>query len=167
MKTFILAITGPTGSGKTTTASELAKQIDTCVNIDADTLKHMIVTGFIYGDSAAGVSQWELLGTNIGILANNFQEAGFNVIINGYINEPAWKNIQKHVTLTHKVLLLPHPETITLRDAGRHEEIQMGADAIKEHHEYFSNTPFYKSFTIVDSTTHDVHETVRTIKGML
>jgi len=164
---FILAITGPTGSGKTTTASELAKQIDKCVNIDADTVKHMIVTGFIYSDSDAGIPQWELLGTNIGMLAKNFQEAGFNVIINGYINEPAWNNVQKHVTLTHKVLLLPHPETITQRDAGRDEEIQMGAEAVREHHHYFSNASFYNDFTKLDSTNHKIDETVRILKEMV
>jgi hypothetical protein len=127
----------------------------------------MIVTGFIYGDSAEGLPQWELLGTNIGMLAKNFQEAGFNIIINGYINEPAWKNIQEYVTLTHKVLLLPHVDTNIQRDAGRHEDIKMGADAIKEHHEYFSNAPFYKEFTKVDSTTHSIEETVHTIRGIL
>ncbi len=167
MRQFVLAITGPTGSGKTTVAMELVKQIDSCVNIDADTLKHMIVTGFIYGDSAEGIPQWGLLGTNIGMLAKNFQDAGFNVIINGYINEPAWENIQKYVTLTHKVLLLPHPEIIAQRDTGRPEDIQMGAEAVEEHHEYFSNAVFYKDFTKVDSTTHSIEETVHTIKEML
>mgnify|MGYP003591616781 FL=1 len=44
--TFVLAITGPTGSGKSTVSEKLAKQIDRCVNIDADHIKHMIVSGF-------------------------------------------------------------------------------------------------------------------------
>jgi adenylylsulfate kinase-like enzyme len=167
MKPFILAITGPTGSGKTTTASELAEQIDRCVNIDADTVKHMIVTGFIYGDSGAGIPQWELLGTNIGMLAKNFQEAGFNVIINGYINERAWKNIQEHVALTHKVLLLPHVDTNIQRDAGRHADIKMGGETVKVHNDYFSNTSIYDDFTQLDSTEHSIEETVHIIKEML
>lgn len=165
--TFILAITGPTGSGKSTTASRLAKEISQCVNIDADVVKHMIVNGFIYGSDPEGIPQWELLGTNIGMLAKNFRDAGYNVIINGYINEPAWKSIQKHVTLDHKVLLLPHIETVTERDAGRREDYQMGAEAIQEHHDYFSSSSFYDDFVKIDSTEHSVDETISEIKGLL
>lgn len=47
MHPFILVITGPAGSGKSTTALRLAKEIKQCVNIDVDVVKHMIVNGFI------------------------------------------------------------------------------------------------------------------------
>ncbi len=142
MTPFLLAITGPAGSGKSTTASKLAEHIEHCVNIDADVVKHMIVNGFIYDLSPAGITQWELLGTNIGMLARNFHDAGYNVVINGYINEPAWVNIQKHATLTHKVLLLPHIDTVTARDTGRHEDVRLGAETIQVHHDYFSTSSF-------------------------
>ena len=166
---FILAITGPAGSGKTTIGAKLASEIDKCVNIDADHFKHLIVNGFIYGDedNAAGVSQWELLGRNVGIVAKNFQEAGYNVIINGYINEPAWENIQKYVTLDHKILLLPHVDVVTRRDGGRDAEIQMGAEAVKKHHHYFSNASYYQDFLVMDSSEQDVEDTVAQIKEML
>jgi len=167
MRPFILAITGPAGSGKSTTASRLAKDINQCVNIDADVVKHMIVNGFIYADTPEGIPQWQLLGTNIGVLAKNFQEAGYNVIINGYINKPAWKNIQKHVALDHKVLLLPHIDEVVQRDAGRHEDYQMGAEAIQVHHDYFSSSSFYDDFIKIDSTEHSIDETIATIKEML
>jgi adenylylsulfate kinase-like enzyme len=84
MKPFILAITGPTGSGKSTVASRLATDIPQCVNIEVDQVKHFIVNGFIY-ESPEGLAQWELLGVNIGQLAKNFHEAGYNVVINGYL----------------------------------------------------------------------------------
>jgi len=160
---FLLAITGPAGSGKSTAAGQLAKQIERCVNIDADVVKHMIVNSFVYDFSPAGTVQWELLGTNIGMLAKNFQTAGYNVIINGYINEPAWVNIQKHVTLTHKILLLPHLDSVTKRDVSRHPDVQMGADAIKRHHAYFSSAQFYDDFVKLDSTAHGEAETVNAI----
>lgn len=163
MKPFIFVITGPAGSGKSTAASILAKQLDQCVNIDVDHVKHFTVNGFIYGDGPEGVSQWELLGKNIGMLAKNFQEAGYNVIINGYINELAWKNIQAQVQLTHRILLLPRVDTVAQRDAGRQQDIQMGAEAIKEHHDYFSNATFYHDFIRIDSTTHSEDDTVKKI----
>src|SRR3989344_2694990 len=159
-KRMIVAITGPTGSGKSTVASKLAKQIEKCVNIDADHLKHMVVSGFIYDKSPDGIKQWELLGENIGLLAYNFQEAGYNVIINGYINEPAWKNIAKHIDLTHKFLLLPHLDKVKSRDKERHEDFIMGDKAVLEHHDYFSTADFYKDFTKIDSADHNVEQTV-------
>lgn len=120
--TFVLAITGPTGSGKSTVAEKIAKKLDNCVNIDADHIKHMLVSGFYKDDTNPGgwsFNQWGLVGDSIGLLAANFQIEGYKVIINGYIDEPAWTNIQKQVTITHKVLLLPDVSTVTQRDAGR------------------------------------------------
>jgi adenylate kinase family enzyme len=49
-----LVITGPAGVGKSTVAEKLAKQLGHCVNIDADHIKHMIVSGFYKDDSAGG-----------------------------------------------------------------------------------------------------------------
>ena len=103
---FVLAITGPTGSGKSTVGDAVAKQLHHCVNIDADYIKHMIVDGFYEDKNNAGwsFSQWELVGDSIGLLASNFLKEGYSVIINGYIDEPAWSAIEKHVELNHKKL---------------------------------------------------------------
>ena len=166
MKPFILAITGPAGSGKSTIASRLAKEVNQCVNIDADVVKHMIVNGFIYGNDIKGISQWELLGTNIGMVAKNFQDAGYNVVISGYLKDVSWENVEKYITFDHKVLLLPHINTVTQRDAGRHEDYQMGAEAVQEHHNYFSSSSFYNDFVKIDSTEHSIDETLNEIKGL-
>lgn len=47
MKPFILAITDPVSSGKTSVATGLAKEISQCVNIDADHVKHFIANGLM------------------------------------------------------------------------------------------------------------------------
>jgi uridine kinase len=104
---MILAITGPTASGKTTVSRLLAKKIGRCVNIDADDIKHLIATGFIYNDTPSGIAQWQLLGKNIGMLTKNFTDEGYSVIINGYINEPAWDEITSMVRINWKFLLIP------------------------------------------------------------
>jgi hypothetical protein len=162
---IVLAITGPAGAGKSTVAEKLAKQLGRCVNIDADHIKHMIVSGFYKDDSAGGwgFDQWGLVGDSIGLLARNFLDAGYDVIINGYIDEPAWTNLQRHITLTHKVLLLPRLDTVTDRDAGRREDIRMGAAVVGEHHAYFSTDEFFDDFIKLDTTDHSADETVAEI----
>ena len=104
---FVLALTGPAGSGKSTIAEKLAKQVERCVNIDADHIKHMILSGFFKDDKNAGgwsFSEWGLVGDSIGLLVANFHKEGYSVVINGYIDEPAWTNIEQHLTITHKIL---------------------------------------------------------------
>ena len=77
MSKFILAITGPSGAGKSTVGEKLAKQLDKCVNIDADHIKHMVVSGFYYDranpedEKEWGFNEWALVGESIGLLAQN------------------------------------------------------------------------------------------------
>lgn len=163
---FVLAITGPAGSGKSTVSTKLAKQLPKCVNIEADHVKHMIVSGFYKDDENPGgwsFSEWELVGDSIGLLAANFQQKGFDIIINGYIDEPGWSAIEKHVALTNKILLLPHVDTTKSRDKQRPGDEPMGEEAVQEHHNHFSNDNFYKDFAKVDSSEHSVDETISQI----
>ncbi len=164
MSSFVLAITGPAGSGKSTVANLLAKQIDKCVNIDADHVKHMVSNPFIYDDSTEGVKLWELLGDNIGALAANFVNSGYNVIINGYINEPAWHKILEHIQLTHRLLLLPKIDEVIKRDLLRHEDYVMGEKAVREHYDYFSTSHFFDDFFRLDTSEQTNEETVNFIK---
>lgn len=167
---FVLAITGPTGSGKTTVAEKLASTLDSCANIDADHIKHMIPSGFYEDDlNPGGVSfdQWEIVGESIGLMASNFLLKGFDVIINGYIDEPAWVEIQKHVTLTSKVLLLPELDVVIARDDARSLEVRMGEQSVKRHHKYFSNDSFFDDFIKLDTTNQTVEETVAEVLKLL
>ncbi len=169
-ETFVLVITGPSGSGKSTVGEKLAKQVDRCVNIDADHVKHMIVSGF-YKDknnpAGWGFNQWGLVGDSIGLLALNFLKEGYKIIINGYLDEPAWTNLQKHITFTHKVLLLPLVDTVVKRDEGRNEDFRMGEEAVKEHHRHFLDDGFFQNFTKLDTTSHTTEETVNEILKVL
>lgn len=122
MKPFILAITRPVSSGKTTIAAQLAKETSHCVNIDADHVKHFIV--------------------------------------NGYINEPAWENIQKYVTLDCKVMPLPQLDAPKQRGTDRQDGYQMGVEAATRHYNYFSTSIYYDDFTKIDSAPHSTKETV-------
>jgi hypothetical protein len=127
----------------------------------------MIVNGFIYDRSVDGDKQWALLGKNIGELASNFHKADYNVIINGYINEPAWGNIQKIVDITNRVLLFPKLLALEERDVMRDEEFRMGKEAISEHVDYFSNSKFYDEFTKLETDKMTVDETVAKLKSLV
>ena len=167
---FVLAITGPTGSGKTTVSEKLASSLEACVNIDADHVKHMILSGFYEDDlNPGGVSfnKWELVGESIGLMASNFLRKGFDVIINGYIDEPAWAEIQKHVTLTSKVLLLPELDVVIARDHARSLEVRMGEQSVKRHHKYFSNDSAFDDFIKLDTTYQTEDQTVAEVLKLL
>ncbi len=167
---MILAITGPTGSGKTTIGEAIAKKFNKCVNIDADHIKHMIVSGFYKDVSNAGgwsFSEWALVGESIGLLVNNFQAKGFDVVINGYIDEPAWEAIEKCITINYKILLLPDIKTNTIRDSGRNADIQMGEPSIIQHHEHFREMKMYEDFTVLDTTSDSVETTIQRVMELI
>jgi hypothetical protein len=164
---FVIAITGPAGAGKSTTAKRVARIVERCVNIDVDHLKAFIVNGFIYDDTPEGIKQWQLLGDNIGIVAKNFVDNGYNVIVNGYLDESAWKNIDKYVTFDHKVLLMPHIKVNIDRDKERPGDFVMGEDTISRHQEYFASNKFYDDYQMLDTTNHTVEETVNSILGIV
>lgn len=160
---FIIAITGPTGSGKSTVAKQIANSVSNCVNIDVDVVKHFIHSGFIYDDSPEGIAQWELLGINLGQLAANFKQAGYNVVVNGYLNVPAWSKLQSFVSFDSRFLLSPDIQTIIERDASRSEDDTMGEKAVRTHNTFFSNDPYFDDFIKINSTGHAVHETTTII----
>jgi cytidylate kinase len=172
-KKFVLAITGPTGSGKSTISETVAKEQGDCVNIDANSVKRMVVSGFYYEEAFPddpgrwGFTEWGLVGDSIGVLARNFLNKGYNVIINGYMDEPAWTNIEKHVSFTHKILLLPRVETAIERDAGRSGDIQMGKEVVEKQHDHFSTAKAYVDFMMFDSSDLSEEETLEAVTRIL
>ncbi|MGZ6004782.1 MAG: AAA family ATPase [Candidatus Saccharimonadales bacterium] len=166
MSSLILAITGPAGSGKSTVGEKLAKKLGKCVNIDADHIKHMIVSGFYKDDTSPGgwgFNEWALVGESIGLLAKNFQHNGFDVVINGYIDEPAWTNIEKHLSLTHKFLLLPDLAVVKERDKLRPDDQPMGEEVVTAHHDHFSTSDVYKDYVKINSSDRNIDQTVEDI----
>ncbi len=166
-KTKIIAITGPSGAGKTTVAEKLAKQYEKCVHIDVDLVKHFIVTGFIYGPKSAGAAQWKLLGTNVGQLAKNFAMQGYLVIVNGYMEKSSRTEIDKFIEFSNKILLLPSVEENIKRDKGRTKEVRMGSKAVKTGQKYFRENGFYSDFKIFDTSDDSIEKTIQKIKSYI
>ena len=167
---FIAAITGPAGSGKSTVGFLLKKQMNKCANIDVDDVKHFI--GFKHDVTTRGIKkwrfdEWKLLGESIGLVAQKFHEAGYSILITGYLEEDAWLEIEKTIELTHKILILPKLETVISRDSSREEDIVMGSKAIKDHHNYFSDNKYFADFIKIDSTNNTKEQTVEKVKEII
>lgn len=163
---IIAVITGPTGAGKSTVSQGLSKRLPKCVNIDVDQVKHFIVSDFRYEDGENGLDQWRLLGKNIGMLTANFHNEGYNVIINGYLRQSSWQEIENYVKLTNKILLMPSIDVVSLRDEGRDVMERMGSEAVKDHYAFFS-TDNYANFEKIDSSNQTTEETIGEVLGAL
>jgi uridine kinase len=161
----IIAITGPTGSGKTSVSLALAKKLEKCVFIEVDHIKHMIISGFykeIEKDNKEKwlYSEWKLLGETIGIICNNFVNKGFNVVVGGYLHNEAWEELEKQINIDYKFMLSPSKETIKIRDVERDSKYYMGEEAIQEHIDYIENNELFKDFFTINSSEQTVDETV-------
>lgn len=157
---MLIAITGPAGSGKTTTANLLVKKLENGVSIDMDTVKHFICTGFHYDQTDAGKKQWELLGQNISDLLTNFLKQGYNVVINGYVDKATWSEITKKHTIDHKWLLLPTEEVNVARDSQRPGNIPMGKEDVLIHRTHFQNSDEFDEWDKFDCSDMKVSESI-------
>lgn len=167
----VIAITGPTGSGKSTVSLALAKKMDKCVVIEIDHVKHMIISGFHRQKGQNGgivweYTEWELVGETVGILSKNFLKHGYRVVIGGYMHTEGWQALEDVQKVDHKFMLSPSKETIKIRDTERDEKYFMGSEAIREHIGYLSGNGF-EDFAVIDSTDQTADETVDDILALI
>lgn len=167
----VVAITGSTGSGKSTVSLALAKKIPKCAFVEVDHVKHMIISGFYNDKKSDGTevwlySEWKLVGETIGLIGKNFLNNGFSVVICGYMHEDGWQALEGKLKIDSKFMLHPAKEVIKIRDMERDEKYFMGHQAIQEHLDYLSLSSF-DGFTKINSTDQTVDETVDYILGLI
>lgn len=91
-KRIAIFLRGGTGVGKTTIAKLLAKKIDKSVHLEQDILRYMIVNGLVASRTGLPPGEFpeeyrrqcKLADENTYDLINNFTNAGFNVIVDGF-----------------------------------------------------------------------------------
>ena len=159
---MLIALTGPTGSGKSTVAKALCQKFDKCVRLDVDRVKHFVVSGFLYDESMEGKKQWELCSKNVVDLAKNFYSEDYTVLIEGFFSKEEWEYVFAHLPETKPFLLLPNESVIIKRDKSRDPKWAMGEVAVQEHLKEFENS-FYDDFNQINSSDTTVDETVEMI----
>jgi len=161
----IIAITGPTGAGKSTVAKALCNKFDRSVRIDIDRVKHFIEHGFVYDNSPEGRGQWKLCVDNIATLAQSYADAGYTVIIEGYlkIESPGWADIFQKIPTQNKFVLLPSLEANKARNLERNEQMQMDEKSIERHFTYWSIHCNAQGFASIDSSSDTLEDTVENI----
>jgi thymidylate kinase len=165
-KPIICLITGPAGAGKTSVSKALSKKLERSVVINVDELRHMIIGGYIkpWPWNEEVKVQTSLGVKNACMLANNFFESGFNVIIDDVIGKTFFKLYSEF--LSNKpvkiFLLLPTLEALLKRfdQRGVDEELRKRTPEL---HEKFTKRKDEFNWQVIDSSNQTLEETANQI----
>lgn len=159
-------ITGPAGTGKSSSAKALAQKFDRTVVISEDSLRRMIISGLVkpWPWNAEAKLQVELGAENACSLANNFLAKGFNVIIDSVIGQNLLE-YYKRALKEHQlkvILLLPSKEALLKRfdECGNDTELRKRT---KELHDIFLSVKDELDWEVIDSSNQSLDETVNEI----
>ncbi|WP_194904344.1 AAA family ATPase [Catenulispora rubra] len=120
----LIVVTGIPASGKTTVAAALAQRSTRAVVVDGDTIRAMVVSGYV--DMARDPSEEALRQLRLRYqaslaVAHVYLQAGFDVVFNDNVLGPLLDELPGLVPCDqfHLVVLNPGPEVIRDRDRER------------------------------------------------
>lgn len=160
---IICLITGPAGSGKSSTTKALASRFKRSAVIEVDIIRQIIKSGYVrpwpYNDEVQ--LQLSLAAKNACDMATNFMEKGFNVFIDDVVGRKLleqYSNFFKDKNF-QTFLLLPSPESLLNRfdDRGDNKELR---ERTIELHKSFSEKKDILNWQVIDSSTQTLEETV-------
>lgn len=119
----LIFITGLPGSGKSTLARELAKRREKAFLLPVDSIREMVVSGYLTPESQNGFTselnqQFMLEREAASLLANHYLEAGFDVIVEDVCLPPGFLahfEREFRTALSKMILLNPSAETLRKR----------------------------------------------------
>ncbi|MBP6856679.1 MAG: AAA family ATPase [Candidatus Pacebacteria bacterium] len=162
-KTFICLITGPSGSGKSSTSKALANKFERSAVIEVDTLRHMIKGGYVrpwpYNEEVE--LQLSLSVKNACDMANNFLEKGFNVFIDDVVGKKILEQYSNFFNdKNFKVfILIPSVDALLKRFDDRGEDKELRERTI-ELHKMFLEKQDQLNGQIINSSDQTLEETV-------
>jgi adenylate kinase family enzyme len=163
----IIFITGPSGSGKTTIGKIITDSLSPCANIEVDDIKHTNMQAFAPDkqtpDGNIPYTAWDIVGQNIGLLAKNYTNNGYSVVIQGYLDPTGWQALENIINIDYKILLKPDYQANVDRDSKRPEQDVIGSQIIRTHHNHFDTEQIYKDFTIIDNSDQTLQQSINLI----
>lgn len=162
-KTFICLITGPAGSGKSSTSKALAEKFERSAVIEVDILRHMIKGGYVrpWPHTKEVDLQLSLCVKNACDMATNLLEKGFSVFIDDVVGRKLleqYSNFFKDKNFK-AFLLMPSLEALLRRFDDRGDDKELRERTV-ELHKRFSEKKDGLNWQIINSSDQTLEETV-------
>ena len=165
----IIVITGAPGTGKTTTASAVAKESDLekSVHMHTDDFYHYLSKGAIPPHLPESNTQNLIVIEAFLEAAKRYVRGGYDVVIDGIIGpwflEP-WLNIVREGYEVYYIILRASKEETMKRAIERSKlDRKTNIELVEAMWEQFRNTGIYEQ-NVIDTTSLSVSETVSMIK---
>jgi len=165
-KPFVCLITGPAGSGKSSSSKALANKFERSALIEVDKIREIVVGGRVrpYPHTEEVDLQLSLSVKNTCDMALNFLDKGFNVFIDDVIGRKIFAQYSEYLKDKNfkAFLLLPSMESLLKRFDDRGDDKELRERTI-ELHKQFMNKKNELNCKIIDSSNQTLEETVEQI----
>ncbi len=165
----IIIITGAPGTGKTTTASILAKKSDLpkSVHLHTDDFYHYLCKGAIPPHLPESGEQNLVVIEAFLEAAKRFARGGYDVVVDGIVGpwfiEP-WLSIVQDGYEVHYIVLRAGKEETMRRAVGREKlDRETNIELVETMWEQFNHLERYEAH-VIDTTDYSIDETVSAIK---
>ncbi len=157
---IVCLITGPAGAGKSTVSRSLAEKFEKSAVVNVDSLRNSIIGGRVkpWPHSEEVDRQMALAAKNACLLANNFLDSGFSVIIDDVIGKKLLNQYKDFFPNIKIFLLLPSVDTLLSRFDNRGDDAEL-RKRTEDLHEKFTSRKDELDWQVVDSSNQTVEDT--------
>ena len=165
----IIVITGSPGTGKTTTASIVAKEsnMDKSVHMHTDDFFHYLSKGAIPPHLPESNEQNLVVIEAFLEAAKRYARGGYDVIVDGLSGHGFWSHgkplVREHYEVHYIILRASKEETLKRAVERSKLDRKTNIELVETMWEQFCNLGIYES-NVVDTTTYSIQETVSAVQ---